>query len=46
MTISTTNGEAPKSLEAMTYSAFIKEELRRYDEHLRDVRDPEERQQI
>ena len=38
MTISTTNGEAPKSLEASTYSAFIKEELRRYDEHLRDVR--------
>ena len=38
MTISTTNGDAPNSPEALTYSAYIKEELRRYDEHLRDVR--------
>ena len=38
MTISTTNGDTPNSPEASTYSAFIKEELRRYDEHLRDVR--------
>ena len=38
MTISTTNGDAPNSPEASTYSAYIKEELRRYDEHLRDVR--------
>ena len=38
MTISTTNGDAPNSPEASTYSAYIKEELRRYDEHLQDVR--------
>lgn len=38
MTISTTNGDVPNSLEPSTYSAYIKEELRRYDEHLRDVR--------
>jgi len=38
MTISTTNGDAPNPPEASTYSAYIKEELRRYDEHLRDVR--------
>ncbi len=38
MTISTTNGGAPKFPEALNYSAYIKEELRRYDEHLRDVR--------
>ena len=38
MNISTTNGDAPNSPEASTYSAYIKEELRRYDEHLQDVR--------
>ena len=38
MTISTTNGDVPNSLEPSTYSAYIKEELCRYDEHLRDVR--------
>lgn len=38
MTISTTNGNAPNSPESSTYSAYITEELRRYDEHLRDVR--------
>lgn len=38
MTISTTNGDAPNSPGASTYSAHITEELRRYDEHLRDVR--------
>lgn len=38
MTISTINGDAPKSPGASTHSAFIQEELRRYDEHLRDVR--------
>lgn len=38
MTISTTSGDTPNSLEASTYSAYITEELRRYDEHLRDVR--------
>ena len=38
MTISTTNGDAPNTPEASTYSVFIKEELSRYDEHLRDVR--------
>ena len=38
MTISKTNGDAPNSPEASTYSAYIKEELRRYDEHLQDVR--------
>ena len=38
MTISTTNGDAPNSPEDSTYSAYIKEELRRYDEHLQDVR--------
>lgn len=38
MTKSTTSGDTPKSPGALTYSAFIKEELRRYDEHLRDVR--------
>jgi integrase len=38
MTIPTTSGDTPNSLEASTYSAYITEELRRYDEHLRDVR--------
>jgi len=38
MTISTTNGDTPNSPEATTYSAYITEELGRYDEHLRDVR--------
>jgi len=38
MTISTTSGDTPNSLEASTYSADVTEELRRYDEHLRDVR--------
>ena len=38
MTISTTNGDAPKPPGASTYSAFIQEELRRYDEHLWDAR--------
>ena len=38
MTISTTSGDKPNSPEAPTYSAHITEELRRYDEHLRDVR--------
>lgn len=38
MIISTTNGDVPNSPEASTYSAYIAEELRRYDEHLRDVR--------
>jgi hypothetical protein len=38
MTISTTSGDAPNAPEASTYSAYITEELRRYDEHLRDVR--------
>lgn len=37
MTISTTNGDAPNSSGASTYSAYITEELRRYDKHLRDV---------
>ncbi len=38
MTISTTNEDTPNSSETSTYSACINEELRRYDEHLRDVR--------
>lgn len=38
MTIPTTSGDTPNSLEASTYSVHITEELRRYDEHLRDVR--------
>ena len=38
MTISTTSGDTPNSPEASTFSAHITEELRRYDEHLRDVR--------
>ena len=38
MTISTTNGDAPNSPGSSTHSAYITEELRRYDEHLRDVR--------
>ena len=38
MTISTTSRDTPNSPEASTYSAYITEELRRYDEHLRDVR--------
>jgi len=38
MTISTTSGDTPNFPEASTYSAYITEELRRYDEHLRDVR--------
>ena len=38
MTISTTSGDTPNSPRTSTYSAHITEELRRYDEHLRDVR--------
>lgn len=38
MTISTTNGDAPKSPEASAYSACVTEELQRYDEHLQNVR--------
>ena len=38
MTISTTSGDRPNSPETPIYSAHITEELRRYDEHLRDVR--------
>lgn len=38
MTIPTTSGDTPNFPEAPTYSAHITEELRRYDEHLRDVR--------
>ena len=38
MTNSTTSGDTPNSPEASTYSVHITEELRRYDEHLRDVR--------
>ena len=38
MTKSTTSGDTPNSREASTYSAYITEELRHYDEHLRDVR--------
>lgn len=38
MTISTTSGDTPNSPGTSTYSAHITEELRRYDEHLRDVR--------
>lgn len=38
MTIYMTSGDKPNSPEAPTYSAHITEELRRYDEHLRDVR--------
>lgn len=38
MTIPTTSGDTPNSPEAPTCSAHITEELRRYDEHLRDVR--------
>ena len=38
MTIPTTSGDTPNSPEASIYSAYITEELRRYDEHLRDVR--------
>ena len=38
MTISTTIGDTPNSPGTSTYSAYITEELRRYDEHLRDVR--------
>jgi len=38
MTISTTSRDTPNSPEASTYSAYITEELRSYDEHLRDVR--------
>ena len=38
MTNSTTSGDAPNSLGASTFSAHITEELRRFDEHLRDVR--------
>ncbi len=38
MTIPTTSGDTPNSPEASIYSAHITEELRRYDEHLRDVR--------
>lgn len=38
MTNSTTSGDMPKSSAASTHSAHVTEELRRYDEHLRDVR--------
>ncbi len=38
MTFSTTSGDTPNFPGASTYSAHITEELRRYDEHLRDVR--------
>ena len=38
MTISTTSGDTPNFPRTSTYSAHITEELRRYDEHLRDVR--------
>lgn len=38
MTNSTTIGDTPNSQETSTYSAYITEELRHYDEHLRDVR--------
>ena len=38
MSTSTTNGDTPNAPETSTYSACINEELRRYDEHLRDVR--------
>ena len=38
MTNSTTNGDTPNTPEARYYSAYITEELSRYDEHLRDVR--------
>lgn len=38
MTNSTTSGDTPNIPGASTYSAHITEELRRYDEHLRDVR--------
>lgn len=38
MTNSTTSGDKPNPPKAPTYSAHITEELRRYDEHLRDVR--------
>ena len=38
MTISTTSGDKPNSPEALIYSAHITEELRRYDEHLQNVR--------
>ena len=38
MTISATNGDTPNSPQTSTYSAYIREELHLYDEHLRDVR--------
>ena len=38
MTNSTTSGDTPNSRETSTYSAYITEDLRHYDEHLRDVR--------
>ncbi len=38
MTNSTTSGDTPNIPGASIYSAHITEELRRYDEHLRDVR--------
>lgn len=38
MIMSTTNGDTLNSPETSAYSAHITEELRRYDEHLRDVR--------
>jgi integrase len=38
MTISTTSRDTPNSRATSTYSAYITEELRRYDEHQRDVR--------
>ena len=38
MAQTTMSGDASNAPEASTYSAYITEELRRYDEHLRDVR--------
>jgi hypothetical protein len=38
MTNSTTSGDTPSIPGASIYSAHITDELRRYDEHLRDVR--------
>ncbi len=38
MTNSTTSGDTPNIPGDSIYSAYITEELRRYDEHLRDVR--------
>ena len=38
MAQTTMSGDASNAPEASTYSAYITEELCRYDEHLRDVR--------